>query len=188
MKLAKKMMKKITYCLNLKKYMRHLIMQNSFAQKMMELNMTLTFPYKDNVFKTKEKEESEENKIFEYIEMNQKVLTMSCLKNILMLQHLLFWQKKFYETKDKNKSNELVNVIKSGLHDLKDEIEEMFDDEKKIEQPDKILKVVKEILNFNKKIQKQSGQGLKILAPDQMLSRLPINLAQLKARNNSEKT
>ena len=64
----------------------------------------------------------------------------------------------------------------------------MFDDEKKIEQPDKILKVVKEILNFNKKIQKQSGQGLKILAPDQMLSRLPINLAQLKARNNSEKT
>ena len=60
MKLAKKMMKKITYCLNLKKYMRHLIMQNSFVQKMMELNMTLTFPYKDNVFKTKEKEESEE--------------------------------------------------------------------------------------------------------------------------------
>ena len=32
-----------------------------------------------------------------------------------------------------------------------------------------------------------SGKGLKILAPNQMLRRLPITLAQLKARNNSEK-
>ena len=50
-----------------------------------------------------------------------------------------------------------------------------------------MLKIVKEILNFNKKIQKQPGQRLKILTPDQMLSRLPITLAQLKAGNNSEK-
>ena len=34
----------------------------------------------------------------------------------------------------------------------------------------------------------QSGQGLKMLTPDQMLSRLPITLAQLKAGNNSKKT
>ena len=40
------------------------------------------------------------------------------------------------------------------------------------------------ILEFNR--QKQ-GQGLKILPPNQILSRLPISLAQLKARNNSEK-
>ena len=33
----------------------------------------------------------------------------------------------------------------------------------------------------------QPGQGLKILTPDQMLSRLPITLAQLKAGNNSQK-
>ena len=31
------------------------------------------------------------------------------------------------------------------------------------------------------------GKGLKILTPSQMLSRLPITLAQLKAGNNSEK-
>ena len=31
------------------------------------------------------------------------------------------------------------------------------------------------------------GKGLKILTPNQMLSRLPISLAQLKAGNNSEK-
>ena len=33
----------------------------------------------------------------------------------------------------------------------------------------------------------QEGQGLKILTPNQMLSRLPITLAQLKAGNNSQK-
>ena len=33
----------------------------------------------------------------------------------------------------------------------------------------------------------QQGKGLKISTPNQMLSRLPISLAQLKAGNNSEK-
>ena len=35
------------------------------------------------------------------------------------------------------------------------------------EQPNKIINIVKEILNFNKKI--QSGKGLKILTPDQII-------------------
>ena len=33
----------------------------------------------------------------------------------------------------------------------------------------------------------QAGQGIKILTPDQILGRLPIDLAQLQARNNSQK-
>ena len=33
----------------------------------------------------------------------------------------------------------------------------------------------------------QQGKGLKISTANQMLSRIPISLAQLKARNNSEK-
>ena len=33
----------------------------------------------------------------------------------------------------------------------------------------------------------QQGKRLKILTPDQMLSRLPITLTQLKAGNNSQK-
>ena len=32
----------------------------------------------------------------------------------------------------------------------------------------------------------QKGQGLKILTPDQMISRLSISSAQLKAGNNTE--
>ena len=35
--------------------------------------------------------------------------------------------------------------------------------------------------------QRQQGQGLKILTPQQMITRLPILLAQLKAENNSQK-
>ena len=49
----------------------------------------------------------------------------------------------------------------------------------------KIVDIVKKILEFNR--QNQEGQGLKIVTPDQIISRLPINLAQLKAGNNSEK-
>ena len=33
----------------------------------------------------------------------------------------------------------------------------------------------------------QQGKGLKIVTSNQMLNRLPISLAQLKAENNSEK-
>ena len=61
----------------------------------------------------------------------------------------------------------------------------MSKEEKKIERPNKIVNIVEEILEFNRK--KQSGGGLKVLTPNQMLSRLPITLAKLKAGNNSEK-
>ena len=61
----------------------------------------------------------------------------------------------------------------------------MSKEERKIEKPDNIVKIVKKILKFNK--QNQKGQRLNILTPNQMLSRLPISLAQLKAGNNSGK-
>ena len=48
-----------------------------------------------------------------------------------------------------------------------------------------IVEIVEEILKFNK--QNQERKGLKILTQKQMLSRLPITLAQLKVGNNSEK-
>ena len=61
----------------------------------------------------------------------------------------------------------------------------MSDDEIEIEKPDKIVDIVEVVVVFNR--QNQEGQGLKILTPNQMLSRLPISLAKLKAGNNSEK-
>ena len=76
-----------------------------------------------------------------------------------------------------------MNLIKSELKDLQEKIKNMSQGEIKNEKPDEIVEIVEEILKFNK--QKQSGQRLKILAPSQMLSRLPTSLAELKAGNNS---
>ena len=63
----------------------------------------------------------------------------------------------------------------------------MSKEEIKNGKPDDILGIINEILDFNKEIQQQRGLGLKILTPKQILSRLPIPLAQLKAGNNYEK-
>ena len=49
--------------------------------------------------------------------------------------------------------------------------------ERKTKKPNNIVTVVKKILDFNEHAQK--GQSIKILTPQQMLSRLPISLAQL---------
>ena len=55
----------------------------------------------------------------------------------------------------------------------------------KMKKEMKILDIVSQVIDFNG--QNQEGQGLKILTPEQMLSRLPNFLAQLKAGNNSQK-
>ena len=78
-----------------------------------------------------------------------------------------------------------MNIISSGLKDVRKEIEEMSEEKRETEKPDKIVEIVKEILKFNKQV--QQGKGLKILTPQQMLSRVPISPAQLNAGNNSEK-
>ena len=55
-----------------------------------------------------------------------------------------------------------------------------------IEENNKIISILEHILYFNQ-LEQQEEKGLKILTPKQMLSRLPITLAQLNAGNNSEK-
>ena len=55
----------------------------------------------------------------------------------------------------------------------------------KTEENEKTIDIVKRIFKFNDKI--QSRQGIEILTPNQMLSRLRISLLQLKVGNNSEK-
>ena len=89
------------------------------------------------------------------------------------------------EAKDKEKNSNLVNMFNSGLRDLEKEIKDMSEEEIETEKPYNIVKVVKNIFETNKK--NQEGKGLKILTPNQMLSRLPIALAQLQAGNNSNK-
>ena len=86
---------------------------------------------------------------------------------------------------DKERNSNLVDMFNSTLKDLKEETKNMSKEEKEIEKPDKIVRVVEMILDFNK--QNQEGKGLKILISNQMLNRLPIALTQLQAGNNSNK-
>ena len=60
----------------------------------------------------------------------------------------------------------------------------MSEQEKETGNPREIADIVEKILEFNRQ---QQGQGRKILTRSEMLSRLPILLAQLKAGNNFEK-
>ena len=78
-----------------------------------------------------------------------------------------------------------VSLQKKSIIDG-DKTEKISKEETKNEKPDDTLGIVNEIFDFNKEIQKQ-GSDLKIQTPNQMLTRLPISLAQLKEGNNSEK-
>ena len=76
-------------------------------------------------------------------------------------------------------------MIESGLIGLMHETEKISELEIKIEKPYEIEDIVEKILDFNQ--QYQQGQWLNILTPNQMLRRLAIFFAQLKAGNNSQK-
>ena len=60
--------------------------------------------------------------------------------------------KKLYETKNKRNNSKLVNTIKHRWSHLKDKVKEMSEDEKETEQPDRILKILEQILNSNKAV------------------------------------
>ena len=90
------------------------------------------------------------------------------------------------KTNDTEKNNKLINLINSGLKDLKEEIKKMSEAEIENEDPELTVNIVERILKFNEQNQ-QKGQGIKILTPSQMLNRLPIALAQLQAGNDSNK-
>ena len=118
-----------------------------------DLLKTGIFPYKDNAFKRKEKEteeESKENKFFKYIENESDSINYNLLKEYFNFEAPTVLAKKLYETKDKKKKNDLVGLIKVRWSNLKDEIKEMSKEKIEHEKPDIILKIVEEILKFNK--------------------------------------
>ena len=89
--------------------------------------------------------------------------------------------------KTETEKNEVkIDFIENDIADLKKDIENVSKDGvEKIETLNRIKDIVELILDFNN--EDQEGSGLRILTPSQMLSRLSITLAQLKAGNNSEK-
>ena len=95
-----------------------------------------------------EKEEEEEEKIFNANEFNKWVnkqetsMNKELFKNHFSFQTPSALLKELYKTNDKEKNRLLVSVINSGLKDLKEKIKEMSEEERKIEKPDKIVKIV----------------------------------------------
>ena len=93
--------------------------------------------------------------------------------------------KRLKDTSDKRNINmiELINKKSTKMKNILKNVpkDKVF----KIEENEKIINIVERILELNS--EKQSGLGLQILTSNQMLSTLPITLAQLKAGNNSEK-
>ena len=137
--------------------------------------------------KKKEEEETitNANQYNEWVNKQETKINKELFKSYLSFQTPSPLLKELYKTNDQEKNRLLGSVINSGLKELKEKIKKMYKKERKIEKPDKIVKIVKRILNFHK--QNPKGKGLEILTPNQMLSRLPICLAQLEAGNNSEK-
>ena len=87
---------------------------------------------------------------------------------------------------ESTRNEDRVYLIKEMLNKMKKIIKNVLEDRKVMfEENKKIIDIVERILYFNRL--EQSGKGLKILTPNQRLSRLPITLAQLNAGNNSEK-
>ena len=141
-----------------------------------------------------EEETSEKLTKTDFDKLNKEIINEETEINKELFKNYFSFQKPtmleaLYDVNDKEKNNELVNVIKSWLIDLENEIKKMSEDEIKTEKPYKIVDIVKKILGSNKlkQQQQQQGNGFKILTPNQILSRLPIHLAQLKAGNNFEK-
>ena len=93
-----------------------------------------------------------------------------------------------------NKQNEFLNKlndVKIGKKNLQqiEVIENLVNFSKSREETINFFRDYIEMLsdaNYNAKQNETKGKGLKILTPKQMLQRLPIALAQVKAGNNSE--
>ena len=124
-------------------------------------------------------------KLDRLISLKERNINDDLIRKHFQVQNLSTLFKTFFKSRNQKRNNNLTNLIKSGLRDSEEEITQMSRDEIEIKQPNEIVNVVKMILEFNN--QNQEGKGLKRLTPDQMISRLPVSLAQLKAGNNSEK-
>ena len=84
------------------------------------------------------------------------------------------------------KNADMVESINKKLTKMESIVKNVTKDKaSRVEENEKIVDIVERILELN--IEKQLGQGLKTFTPNQMLSRLPITFAQLKAENNAEK-
>ena len=101
-----------------------------------------------------EKIKDDFKKFIEYIEKKSKGINYDLFKDYFSFLVPSSLVKKLYETKNKNKNNELVEEIKNRWSNWKGEINKIPEDEKETEKPYKILKIVEDVLDFDLKIRK----------------------------------
>ena len=120
------------------------------------------FPFKGNVFKTKEEEEIKEktkeekieefiNNVISFIEKESKDIDNDLFKKYFDFSTPVALTKKLSEIKDARENSRFVKEIKNRWSNLKDKIEEMSKEEIKNEKPNEILGIINEILSLNKK-------------------------------------
>ena len=132
------------------------------------------------------------NSKFEYVGSSKNVLFYEFMDSKELFNAIKNSQITFSEVK--NKQNEFLNKL-SNIKICKKTIEQ----KEKINNLEKFYNSREEVINFfrdyiemlsdanyNAKQNETKGTGLKVLTPKQMLQRLPIALAQVKAGNNSE--
>ena len=107
---------------------------------------------KDNLSETPEQKEF--NNSLEQIKEEQKTIDMNLFKDYFDHVAPTVLAKTLFETKDKNKNNELVKLIKVIWSNLKDEATKMSKEKIENKKPNKILKIVEEIVIFNRENKK----------------------------------
>ena len=93
------------------------------------------------------------NEITKYIINKEIDLNEELFKKYFKIEKPIDMLMYLNKTSDKKKKNELVNMINSGLKNLKEEIKKMPEKEKEIEDPESTVEIAEEILKFNKQNQ-----------------------------------
>ena len=129
---------------------------------------------------------------FEYIGPTKDVSFYEYMDSKELFNAIKSSQIKFSEVK--NKQNEFLNKlsnIKIGKKTIEQK-ETINNLEKFYNSREEVINFFRDYIemlsdaNYDAKQNETKGKGLKILTPKQMLQRLPIALAQVKAGNNSE--
>ena len=112
----------------------------------------------------------------EHIKEEQKDIDMDLFRKYFSYEKPDMIARVLHNLKIKANNYETASLIHNSFNYLADKFKEMPAGTNK-KQIIKMLNIAHKILTFIEQEQKQRGQGLKILTPNQMLSRLPIFLA-----------
>ena len=156
-----------------KSYDRREIIINAFKSKIFPLKYEQThFEDEDKDVVRDENNLNNYKKLDRLISLKERDINDELVRKHFLVQNLGALLKKLRKLKNTEKNRIQVNLVRSGLRDLKEEFLKMDEDEKETEKSNEIVNLVKTILQFNN--QNQEGKGLKILTLDQMISRLLI--------------